>query len=86
MVKIGSRYWDNRNKLVEEIRAGKLEVKILSVRSVCYFCNSPNRNCSRIIMRHGFREGVEFKQTYFAHENCYNEILSGFRGIPTMIN
>ena len=78
MVKIGSRYWESRRKIISRIISGEMEIQDgIAECNRCYFCRERIKNGENMksLTDRTFIEGVENVGRYTIHDSCYQCII-----------
>ena len=73
-IRIGSRYWETKQLLIDRIRKNAIEVTVKeSEGNICYFCEKPIEGRMKVLSEKKYEDGVETLSRYFLDDNCYHE-------------
>lgn len=78
-VMIGSKYEENKNRLIEKIISEDISIVIKEENALnnrCYFCHQkiPVGQIMGVITEYSFNRGYDSESTYFIDSKCIEEI------------
>lgn len=80
-IKIGSRYRQNLNHLMELVSGGQIKPEVLddpTKKYGCYFCLRRIEDSALSLSEPIKVQGVDAISTYFLHPFCYNLVKEGY--------